>query len=87
MFTSFLTSKMIFYVLSFRLAIFFVLISRFAKYLPIPSKWYKTPEDKLSIQRIIGISLLLVIVLVAATVYFKDLDVVEFFFDSMSIDL
>ena len=74
-----------FAILAFRLSIIFVLVSRYATYLPLSKKFFSNEADKLSIQRMIGISLLLCLLLAVSRGIFGDFEVVSSFVEYFRI--
>ena len=61
------------------LSIVFVLVSRHSTYIPLSKKLYSNEADKLSIQRMVGISLLLCLLLLVSRGIFGDFEVISSF--------
>ena len=76
----------IFVVLAFRLSIMFIIVSRYSTYIPLKKDWFRSDEDKMSTQRMIGITLFLGMLLGFSVPIFGDKEVVSTFIGFFSID-
>jgi len=71
---------MVFAILSFRIAIMFVLASRYSDKIPI-KRLYAKDEDHLAVQRMIGVTLFNILIVVVACFGFKD---IQFLWDYLN---